>query len=465
MPCLSSETWSGLLVGDQWASTTPVQAPQFIALTWGQRSSRRFHEGKQEMAEVAVVEEPMMGLRGRAGAMLLRATLAQNVGTGCAFGGLGVSVLAFQERFHASMGWAAMGLSLTVLTMTALGPLMAFLLARWGLRRVMSVGVLVSFAGYLLLAYAPSIAVALFACAVLIGPGAALFAALPPAVLAGGWFPHARGKATGVAYLPLFSTIIPVVGVGIMQRFGLAGLYLSLAALHLLLLPLTLSVVEPPLDASDQDSVVDAPDVEAKPGGIMGSAIFWVMMLAYGVLSGISIAGAAHLLPAVEEHGVSLELGAILLTVSGAASIVGSLLAGVACDRWGSANTLGLAGLGFSTGWGLLAVTGWLPALTASATLIGLAGAAIFPPINALSVEVFGVEALPKVLGLLGLLTIPFTFATSPLAGWLRDVSGDYLTVSTAFVTLCLIGATTFFAIGRHLRDEVQAECATHALQ
>lgn len=416
------------------------------------------------MAEFAAIEEPMMGLRGRAGAMLLRATLAQNVGTGCAFGGLGVSVLAFQERFHASMGWAAMGLSLTVLTMTALGPMMALLLARWGLRRVMTVGVLVSFTGYVLLAFAPSIAVALFACAVFIGPGAALFAALPPAVLAGGWFPHARGRATGIAYLPIFSTIIPVVGVGIMQRYGLAGLYLSLAALHLLLLPLTLSVEEPPLDASDE-AVVDVPDVEARPGGIMGTAIFWVIMLGYGVLSGISIAGAAHLLPAVEEHGVSVEMGAVLLAISGAASIAGSLLAGIACDRWGSANTLGIAGLGFSTGWGLLAMTGWLPALTASASLIGLAGAAIFPPINALSVEVFGVEALPKVLGLLGLFTIPFTFATSPLAGWLRDVSGNYLTVSAAFVTLCLAGAAAFFAIGRHLREKVRAEHMSHALQ
>lgn len=419
---------------------------------------------KQGMAEVITIEEPVTGLLGRAGAMLVRATLAQNVGTGCAFGGLGVSILAFQDRFHTSMGWAAMGLSLTVLTMTALGPLMAVLLGRWGLRRVMSIGVTVSFTGYLLLAYAPSIAVALFACAALIGPGAALFAALPPAVLAGGWFPHARGKATGMAYLPIFSTIIPVIGVGIMQRYGLASLYLSLAALHLLLLPLTLTVVEPPLDASDQDAVVDVPDAETRPGGVMGTAIFWLIVLGDGILSGTSIAGAAHLLPAVEEHGVSVETGALLLAISGAASIVGSLLAGFACDRWGSANTLGLAGLGFATGWGVLAVMGWLPAMTVSASFIGLAGAAVFPPINALSVEVFGVEALPKVLGLLGLLTIPFTFAMSPLAGWLRDVSGSYLTVAIAFVAACFAGAITFFAIGLHLKRKVEINRLSHAL-
>ncbi len=415
------------------------------------------------MAELAGIEDPMAGLGGRAGAMLLRATLAQNVGTGCAFGGIGVSVLAFQDRFHASMGMAAMGLSLTVLTMTAMGPLMAMLLGRWGLRRVMSTGVMVSLIGYLVLAYAPSISVALAACAMLIGPGAALFAALPPAVLAGGWFPHARGRATGIAYLPLLSTIIPVIGVGIIQHYGLPGLYLSLAALHLLLLPFTLTVLEPPLDASDEEVVVDVPDVETRPGGAMGTAIFWLILLGYGILGGISIAGASHLLPAVEEHGVSVEMGAVLLGVSGVASIAGSLLAGVACDRWGSANTLGLAGLGFATGWGLMAVTGWLPALTVSASLVGLAGAAIFPPLNALSVEVFGVEALAKILGLMGLFTIPFTFATSPIAGWLRDISGNYQSVSTAFVSACLFAVMIFVAIGRHLRRNVEAQLLPHA--
>lgn len=403
------------------------------------------------------------GLRGRPGAMLLRATLAQNVGTGCAFGGLGVSVLAFQDRFQTSMGLATMGISLTVLMMTAMGPLMAVVLGRWGLRRVMSAGVVMSLLGYVLLAYAPSITVALFACAALIGPGAALFAALPPAVLAGGWFPHARGKATGIAYLPILTTVIPVIGVGIMQRHGLTGLYLSLAALHLLLLPLTLTVAEPPLDAA-QDVHVDVPHVETRHGGILGTAIFWLILVGNGILSGTSIAGAAHLLPAIEEHGISLELGALLLSVSGVASIFGSLLAGVASDRWGAATTLGLAGLGFATGWGLMAVTGWLPSLTLSVSLIGVSGAAVFPPLNALSVEVFGVEALPKVLGLLGLLAIPFTFATSPFMGWLRDLSGSYRPVSAEVVATCVAAAFVFFAIGRHLRRKTDVDLVSPAI-
>lgn len=73
-------------------------------------------------------------------------------------------------------------------------------------------------------------------------------------------------------------------------------------------------------------------------------------------------------------------------------------------------------------------------------------------------------DALPKVLGLLGLLTIPLTFAMSPLAGWLRDTTGNYLTVSATFVTMCLAGAATFFAISRHLSEKVKAQRAAHAL-
>lgn len=384
----------------------------------------------------------------RGGAMLIRATLAQNVGTGCAFGGLGVSVLAFQDRFHAYLGTATMGLSLVVLTMTALGPLIGGLIARWGLRTVMSTGVLTSLIGYLALAYAPNILLALAACGLLIGPGAALFAALPPAILAGGWYPHARGRVMGVAYLPLFVTFLPLLGVGIIQRFGLTSFYLFLALLHLLLMPLVLSVVEPPPEPA-------AAHHEATPEGagasqrILLSGVFWLIMLGDGILNGTAIAGSAHTLPVVTEYGISIETGAVLLAISGAASILGSLLAGYACDKVGAARSLGLASLGFAIAWALIAMGGWLPTLTVSAVLVGLCGAAVFPPISALVIQIYGIESLARVLGLLGIMTLPFTFAMSPAAGWLHDLSGSYKVVCIGLISLCAGAAAIFFAISR----------------
>ena len=384
----------------------------------------------------------------RGGGMLIRATLAQNVGTGCAFGGMGVSVLSFQDRFDAPLGVATMALSLIVLSMTALGPLIGGLIGRWGLRAVMSTGVLISLVGYVALAYAPSMPLALAACGLLIGPGAALFAALPPAILAGGWYPHARGRVMGIAYLPLFVTFLPLLGVGIIQRFGLTNFYLFLALLHLLLMPLVLSVVEPPPEAPVAHHTPTHEAVSASQRVLLGG-VFWLIMVGDGILNGTAIAGSAHTLPVVTEYGISIETGAVLLAISGGASILGSLLAGYACDRVGAARSLGFASLGFAIAWALIAMGGWLPTLTVSAVLVGLCGAAVFPPISALVIQIYGIESLARVLGLLGIMTLPFTFAMSPVAGWLHDLSGSYKVVCIGLIALCMSAAAIFFGVSR----------------
>ncbi len=403
------------------------------------------------MTDEAAPAEGRIEWRGRGGAMLLRATLAQNVGTGCVFGGLGISVLAMQARFQTSLGTTTMGLSLTIFSMIALGPFLSGMIDKLGLRNVMTAGVIISMAGYLALASSPSIMLALAACAFLIGPGTAMFAALPPAVLTSEWFPHARGKAMGIAYLPVFVTAIPILGIGIIQRHGLTSFLVSLAACHLLLLPLIWGVAVPPADVADSHNSIGEPSSGLPRNAILGMVVFWLIVLGDGILNGTAITGSAHMLPIVTGYGASLETGAVLLSISGAASIAGSLLAGYACDRIGSTKTLGLAGLGFATAWAIMGITGWLPALSVSAFLVGLCGAAVFPPISALSIEVFGVEALPKVLGLLGIATLPFSFAMSPAAGWLRDVSGNYDTVYPAIVIACILASVTFFAMGPYL--------------
>ena len=400
-----------------------------------------------------------IGLRGRGGSMVLRAMLAQNVGTGCAFGGLGVSVLALQARFDASLGTAALTLALVVMTMTGLGPLLSDLIARWGLRRLMTTGVFISMLGYVALAFAPSMTFALAACALLIGPGAALFATVPPAVLAGNWYPHARGRVTGIVYLPLLVTVLPLIGVFIIQRYGLSGFFLSLAGLHLLLLPLMMGVMDPPQELLEEQYASYEPMAGISRKVILGTGIFWLIVLGDGLLMGTTIAGSVHILPIVKEYGFSEGTGALLLSIYGAGSILGSLFAGYASDNIGSAKTLGFAALCAVFAWLLIAVTNWLPVLTVSAFLIGLYGASVFPPISALIVETFGFEGLSSALGLMGIMAVPFTTAMSPAAGWLRDTYGSYQIVYISFVASCAVATVIFFGIARkHARRAMSGE-------
>lgn len=383
--------------------------------------------------------------------MLLRATIGQNIGTGCVFGGLGVSVLAMQARFDASLATATMSLSLAVFSMTACGPLISGLIGRFGIRAVMTVGVVLSLLGYLVVAFAPSMTVALVSCGLLVGPGTALFAALPPAVLASSWYPHDRGKVMGIAYLPIFVTISPLISIDIIQRYGVTAFFVGIAGLHLLLLPVMLGVAEPPAELLAEQEVVEVP-VGSATAVILGNALFWLIVLGDGILNGTAITGSAHIMPILQGYGIAAETGAVLLTVQGAASMLGSLVAGYACDRIGPAFTLGLAGCGFALAWMIMSVTGWLPALSVAALLIGVCGASVFPPVSSLVVLLFGFEALPKVLGLLGIMTLPFTLLMSPTAGWLHDLSGTYAYAFTALVVSCGLAAVTFFGISLHLR-------------
>ena len=392
---------------------------------------------------------PPSGNAGRARMMLLRATLAQNVGSGCAFGGFGISMLALQDRFDASRGMTAMALALVVLLMGGLGPVVAALIMRWGLRPVMCAGLALSVGGYAALAIAPNMAVALLACGLLIGPGTALFSALPPAILASGWYPRARGWAMGITYVPLVVTFIPLLGLAIIQRFGLTTFLLVLAAMHLILLPLMLGVADAPASTMPEDGVAD--DGAGLPiATIMSGALLWWIVLGDGILNGTATAGPAHILSVVTEYGFAEGTGALLLSVSGGASILGSLLAGFACDRVGPAKTLGLSGLAFAGGWALIAASGWLPAMAFAMLLIGMAGAGVFPPLSALVAQVYGIGALPRVLGLIGVLSMPFTFAVSPIAGWLRDISGTYMSAFLVLIAACSAVAVVFFQMSRH---------------
>ena len=388
--------------------------------------------------------------------MLVRAFLAHNVAIGCAFGGFATSILALQARFDTSRGMAAMALALTVLTMSGLGPLVAMMIAKVRLRGTMILGLLLSALGYGLLASARSIEVTLAVCMLVIGPGAALLGAVPPSILAASWHPHARGRATGIAYIPLFVTFVPLIGVEIIQQYGLPAFFMTLAGMHLLLLPVLLGVSEPPVDSFDEREGSSAAGACATLRSILSFPIFWAIMLGEGILNASTITGSAHIVAIAVEYGIATHWATLLLSIKGGASILGSIFSGVACDKFGAAWTLSITGVGLALSWVIIQTSGWFPALAVAMMVMGISGAAIFPPVTVLVAEVFGVAALPRVLGLMGAFTLPFTFC-APLAGWLRDTMSNYETAILLLISVSLVAVLNFACISRKMGNRRQA--------
>lgn len=376
--------------------------------------------------------------------MAVRAFLCQNVTIGAAFGAFGVMVLPLQEHFGVGRGMVTLALGAAVLAMGLFAPLVAGLIARIGLRPTMIAGLALSAAGYALLAYAPNFGTVLFAYAVPIGLGLTMAGPFPSSVLAGRWFQHNPGPAVGFVNMPVFLVLIPIAAVPLLRDYGLHGLFLALAALHVALLPFAWGVGEGP----DGPSV---PAGTARGGGVAARAllarpVFWLLALGAGLLHAAGIIASSHLVAFGIERGLPAGQAALLASTMGIASVAGSFGAGLLCARIGGVPSLAVIALLTAAGWGTLLGATDLPLMVAMTLLIGAGGAGVFPAMNVVSAQVFGVAAVPRALALFGLVQLPLNFGLPPLAGVLHDLSGGYDAV--LLVTAAVCGAVTLIYLG-----------------
>jgi MFS family permease len=383
--------------------------------------------------------------------MVARAFLAQNVAVGCAFGGFGVSVLPLQQLYGASTGTTTLSLALCVLVLGLVSPLIGALIGRIGLRWTMTIGTVISGAGYALLAIAPSMPVVLLLYALPIGVGLAMFGPFPASVLASNWYRRNPGTALGIANTPLFVALLPMVGLIVIRDHGLAAFYLTLAALHVALLPVMLGVSDAPAEAGQQSA-----HGHGHGGGAMMSArallrrpAFWVISLGAGYLSAVGITAVSHLVAFVAERGVAASEAAGLLSIMGGAAVIGSLVIGFLCGRLGAPFSLGLIAAGLALSWMALLSTTSFPLMALASLMLGAGGAGVFPAVNMLSARLFGQDSLPRVIGLFGVVTLPLTFFLPPLAGVLRDIIGGYGPVAMILICGCVIIALLFFGMAR----------------
>lgn len=388
---------------------------------------------------------------GRARAMVLRAFVAQNCTTGCAFGGFGVSLLPLQEQLGVDRGTVSLGLSVVIVMIAACGPLVAALSPRTGLRPVMMIGTSLGFAGWATLAatvtFAPSLPLVLLAFALLVGPAAGLSGVLASSLLAGGWAPHARGRAIGFVTMPMMLGVLPLVGGVVIRNFGLAPFFAGLALLHLMVLPVLAGIVEPSRNDGFGQEQQSTP---ATARVFLGRPLFWIVILCAGLLNATAITGIVHMVAIALERGLPQVQAALMASLMGGASIAGAFAVGWLSDRLGGARALALIGLTFCLSWLVIRfATGLVPMIVA-ALLIGAAGAGVFTGVSVIFVRLFGPMNLPRAMALFGLFSLPMTSLLPPIAGWAHDTLGDYRAVMVIMAVTCAIIAMACLMIWRH---------------
>jgi len=393
--------------------------------------------------------------------MVAIAFIAQSLAIGPTYGAFGPLVAEFERAFGMSRMAVSLPLSLVVLATGLLSPLIGSFVHRFTIRRTLMLGAALLVAGYLGLAWAGTGFEVLLIYAVLIGPGAALLGMLPNATLITNWYAERQGTMLGIVNMPLMVMVVPLTVAWLLPELGFRGVLLLLSAIHALAFPVLWFVVDRP------EAVGQRPFGHAAESAAMGESgaarpipmlrllvvpVFLLTTVGAGLSVGAGVTKMAHLVPLVTERGWSLEQAALLASISGGTGIVGSLLFGWLADRIGGAGALILNCVTQAIIWLILILPVGFGVLILDAVIIGMCGGGFLTAKAVLMNRIFGRASFSRVMGLSGLLNVPFLFGMSVVAGRLRDVTGDYGLAVLVHVAGFAIGAICFMLTALMIR-------------
>lgn len=376
------------------------------------------------------------------------AFLAQNCAVVMAAAAYGTALTTFQEELHTTRATASFAIGVMYLALGALSPVAGNMLQRVSLRTTMGIGALMSVAGYVLVARATDFTMVLVAYGLLLGPAACLLGPLAAATLVSRWFEKDRGKALGMANMPLFMLFVPPISAFLLTHGGREMLFLALAGVFVLLFLLTRAVIDHPEQVGQ--SVRRAEHAQGSPAfndapisnvTFLTDGRFWLLNLAVGILTGFGGAYVAHAVPIATSKGIGLEAASTVMSSYGVGTLGGALVLGWLIDRIGALRSLVLSAFILACLWAALGTVSDLSALLLISGLIGAAmGGAVAMHAAAIN-ELFGAASISRGMGLSYFLKIPFLFGCAPLLGHFFDTRGNYdfaLTVSAVAVAFSM---------------------------
>jgi MFS family permease len=364
---------------------------------------------------------------------------------------------------RAVFGWAQ---SAVQITGALAAPTMGRLIDRFGARYLLAGAALLTGAALVGLAFATEAwqVVALFAVVGLAGVsgGSSLLTSVPVTK----WFVRERGRALaylalggplgGLVFVPLTQLLIDGVGWRmawvILALIG-AGLIAPLALLFVRRQPEDLGLLPDgdrpagnPLE-TDRLSTL-SPHLSARSderswtrAEALRSAVFWRLVLAFGLLSLGTGSVGLHRIPAFMDRGLDPRLISIATALDAGAAGLAGFAVGMLARRI-PARFLGAAGcLVLATASVLTIAAADHPTMFVSMITFGLGIGVWILMQSYIWAAYFGRGHLGSIRGAVIPLTLGFGAAGAPLAGYARDLTGSYLPAWLAAVGLMLVAA------------------------
>lgn len=355
----------------------------------------------------------------------------------------------FYDFMVQQFGWTrAQVTSGNALSRLVVGPIFGFLIGwvvdRFGPRRVMMIGILM--AASALVGFGRISSLGMFYFFYLFNAlGYVTGGPLPNQVLLTRSFDRSRGKAMGFAYLGIGigGAAVPWISHYLVLHFGwqtaLQILGLSIAVCSL---PLVALLKEAPQPKADSVTAYGSPKSAFRDGS------FYLLM--FGSMCSIAAVSGTQqnlkLFLSLDRHFTQSDAAGVLSLVLGF-SIAGRLLMGWLADRFPKKYVMLLTYLLVAAGIPLLFLTSHRLLLFVSAAIFGVGLGGDYMIVPLMTAEIFGVEILGRLLGVI-IVAGGIAEAAAPwVVGRLRDVTGTYTSACFTLVGVALLGGLAVLAL------------------
>ena len=356
-------------------------------------------------------------------------------------------------------GWSKTALSgaaaLQSVESAIMGPVLGWLMDRFGPQNMIRAGVVVFAAGFFALSRIDSIG-DFYLCAIALAVGASLGGYFPLTVALIQWFERYRARALSIMSLGLAlgGLAVPVIAWS-MHQFGWRATAFTSGLIALVVgLPLATAIRRRPQDHGE--TIDGLPERQVPPASASASAslarpasgeftaaqalrtrAFWLLALGHAfallVVTAVNVHGISHM---KEGLGYTVQQASLVVMLLTFGQICGVLLGVGIGDRFEKRYVAALCMLGHSVGLLLLTYAQTAFEVAAFALLHGLAWGLRGPFMQAIRADYFGRNAIGMILGLSSVIIALGQIAGPMVAGMLADLTGNY---RVGFTTLALL--------------------------
>lgn len=372
-----------------------------------------------------------------------------------AFGGY-VAVLQEERGWNKTQLSAAAALQ--QMEAAVLGPLLGWVLDRFGPQGVVRAGVVAFGAGFMALSFVQTL-LQFYAAFILIALGSSLCGFFPLNVALIHWFERMRSRALSALSLGLAlgGLAVPVVGWSLVAHGWRATAFASGVIAIALGLPLARVIRGRPEDYGetvDGAAPSPAPAAGAAPAAqtrdftareAVRTPAFWLLSLGHGfalfVVGGVSVHAIAHM---NQSLGYSVSAAALVITLVTACQIGGILIGWVIGDRYDKRLIAAACMLMHAVGLLFLTYARGHAWVIAFAVLHGVAWGLRGPFMQSIRADYFGRSAIGLIMGLSYVVTLVGQVGGPMIAGVLADATGSYRSGFTLLALLAGLGSMFF---------------------